>query len=226
MFNVQKVLHSDWSHLLSNEFNESYFKSLLNFLDKEYAKGIDIYPDVENVFQCFNKTPFSKVKVIILGQDPYHGEGQANGLSFSVNETIKIPPSLKNIFKELQNDLKIQIPESGNLEKWAEQGVLLLNTVLTVEKSKANSHRKKGWEQFTDKVIKILNDKKVHLVFILWGAPAQKKGMNIDESKHLILKAPHPSPLSSYRGFFDSKPFSQTNTYLKKKSLSIIDWSL
>jgi uracil-DNA glycosylase len=226
MLNIKNFLHSDWNVLLSKEIHKLYFKNLIRFLNEEDKKGTIIYPDFKNIFQCFNKTPFSKVKVIIIGQDPYHGAAQANGLSFSVNKNTKVPPSLKNIFKELESDLNIKASENGDLEKWAEQGVLLLNTVLTVEKSKAHSHRRKGWEQFTDKVIQLLNEEKSNLVFILWGAPAQKKDKDIDAKKHLIIKAPHPSPLSSYRGFFGSKPFSQTNSYLKKKKITIVDWSL
>ncbi len=224
MRKIEEHLSKDWYSLLSKEFTSPYYFKLVDFLSSEYAKEKEIFPKKSHIFECFNKTPFSEVKVIILGQDPYHGEGQANGLSFSVQNKMKIPPSLKNIFKELSSDLKGPPPLNGNLEKWAKQGVLLLNTVLTVEKAQANSHRNKGWEQFTDKIIELLSKEKNHLVFILWGGPAQKKGKSIDTKKHLVLKSTHPSPLSSYRGFFDSKPFSKTNSYLIKNKIGKINF--
>jgi uracil-DNA glycosylase len=226
MYQIRRNLNKEWSKKLYSEFTKPYFKELEQFLSSEDNYGKIIYPNQKHVFQCFNKTPFSSVKVVILGQDPYHGEGQAHGLSFSVTKNIKIPPSLKNIFKELSDDLNITTPANGNLEKWAEQGILLLNTVLTVEQAKANSHRKKGWEIFTDKVIQTLNDDRENLVFVLWGSLAQKKGKSINKKKHLVLESPHPSPLSSYRGFFESKPFSKINSYLKKKKISEISWDL
>ncbi|HEY4543933.1 MAG TPA: uracil-DNA glycosylase, partial [Tissierellaceae bacterium] len=185
-----------------------------------------IYPDYTDLFNALNYTPYENVKVVILGQDPYHGKDQANGLAFSVKEGIKIPPSLRNIFKELNSDLGYKIPLNGDLKKWAKEGVLLLNTSLTVIEAKANSHRNKGWEIFTDEIIKIVNKKETPVVFILWGNNAIEKEKFIDSSKHLILKAPHPSPLSSYRGFFDSKPFSKTNEFLIKNNLKQIDWDL
>ncbi len=188
--------------------------------------GKKIFPREEDVFTALELTSFKDVKVVILGQDPYHGENQAHGLAFSVKKGIPKPPSLVNIFKELQSDLGLLPPEHGCLEDWARQGVLLLNTVLTVEESKPGSHHGKGWEIFTDRIIQILNQKKDHLVFILWGSPAQKKITMLDEKKHLILKSPHPSPLSSYRGFFGSKPFSKTNDYLNKNGLKMIDWKI
>jgi uracil-DNA glycosylase len=226
MYKLKPHLSLNWSKELSKEFDKDYFKELELFLQNEVRQGKIIYPAQENIFRCFDKTPYSKVKVVILGQDPYHGESQAHGLSFSVAGNVKIPPSLRNIFKELYDDLKIETPQKGNLEKWSKQGVLLLNNVLTVEKSKANSHRKRGWEMFTDKVIQLLNEERSNLVFVLWGGPAQKKGKDIDHKKHLVITSPHPSPLSSYRGFFGSKPFSKINNYLTKHKIKKIDWDL
>lgn len=219
-------LDESWMPYLGEEFNKPYMQELLRFLKEEKARGKNIFPDEQNILEAFRLTPFDKVKVVILGQDPYHGMGQAHGLAFSVRKGVKPPPSLVNIFKELKSDLNHETPSHGNLEEWSRQGVLLLNTVLTVEESLAGSHHKKGWEQFTDKVIEVLNEKKDHLVFILWGTPAQKKAMQVDEEKHLILKSVHPSPLSYYRGFLGSKPFSETNKYLKQHGLKEIDWSL
>ena len=185
-----------------------------------------VYPQDDNFFKAFKETPFENLKVIILGQDPYHGKGQSNGLAFSVQEGTPFPPSLRNILHEYHSDLGYKIPKNGNLTKWAEEGVLLLNTVLTVRKGQAHSHKDKGWEEFTDTVISFISAKKENVVFILWGKPAQSKAKLIDESKHLILTAPHPSPLSSYRGFFGSKPFSKTNMYLKAHGIKEIDWKL
>lgn len=199
---------------------------LVNFIESERSKGKIIYPEDDEIFEAFKLTPFEKVKVVILGQDPYHGVGQAHGLCFSVKKGFKIPPSLVNIFKELKDDLKIDPPQNGYLEPWAREGVLLLNSVLTVEAGEAGSHHGKGWEQFTDKIIEVLNEKKNNLVFILWGGPAQKKASKVDETKHLVLKSVHPSPLSFYRGFLGSKPFSKTNKYLDENGKEEINWSL
>ncbi len=199
-------------------------KELFAFLEAEEKKGKVIYPDKKDIFSAFEHTHFEDVKVVIIGQDPYHGEGQAHGLSFSVRPEIRLPPSLVNIYKEIKDDLGLSPPKNGSLVSWAEQGVLLLNSVLTVEKDKAGSHHKHGWEHFTDHVIEVLNREKKNLVFILWGSPAQKKASKVDEIKHLLIKSPHPSPLSSYRGFFGSKPFSKTNQYLKEHNLAEIQW--
>lgn len=222
----QSPFHSSWDPYLLPELKKPYMQQVLAFLKTERKAGKSIYPPAENIFQALKLTPFDQVKVVILGQDPYHGEGQAHGLCFSVNKGVKIPPSLVNIFKELESDLGITSPDHGNLTLWANQGVLLLNTVLSVEYSKPGSHHKKGWEQFTDKVIEVLNQQKKHLVFVLWGAPAQKKASAVDQSKHFIIESPHPSPLSSYRGFFGSKPFSKTNDYLVTKGLAPVNWKL
>jgi len=217
-------LEHSWQVKLGSEINKEYFLKLSSFIDHEREQGLSIYPPINEVFSAFNHTPFDKVKVVIIGQDPYHGPGQAHGLSFSVRPEVKIPPSLRNIYKELHEDLGCPISSEGDLSSWADQGVLLLNTVLTVEQGKAGSHHKKGWENFTDKVIEILNEEKEHLVFLLWGSPAQKKGAKVDSKKHLVLKSVHPSPLSAYRGFFGSKPFSKANEYLKKNKLDPIHW--
>lgn len=219
-------IHESWVPYLGEEFNRPYMKDLYTFLKNENGKGKVIYPPSNQIFEAFNRTPFDKVKVVILGQDPYHGPNQAHGLSFSVQHGVKIPPSLVNIFQELKQDLHVQAPKDGCLELWANEGVLLLNNVLTVEDGKAGSHHKKGWETFTSKVIQVLNDHKKSLVFILWGSPAQKKASEVNSEKHLILKSVHPSPLSSYRGFFGSKPFSKTNHYLKENGLDEINWGL
>mgnify|MGYP003574900914 CR=1 FL=1 len=219
-------LDKSWLDLLEGEFTKPYMKELRKFLTEEAKNGKTIYPKSDDIFAALNLTPFDQVKVVILGQDPYHGPNQAHGLSFSVKPGVKIPPSLVNIYKELHDDLGVRIPKHGYLESWAKQGVLLLNNVLTVEDGKAGSHHMKGWEQFTDKIIEILNEKKENLVFILWGSPAQKKAKSVDEKKHFVLKSVHPSPLSSYRGFFGSKPFSQTNTFLKKKGIQEIQWEI
>ena len=197
-----KTLSSHWQPHFEKEWDQAYIKDLKQFLSEQKKNKALIYPQESEYFAALNLTPFNKVKVVILGQDPYHGEGQAHGLSFSVKPGVKIPPSLKNIYKELHSDLGIETPETGFLEGWAKQGVLLLNATLTVEAGKAGSHQNKGWESFTDSVINVLNEKKSGLVFMLWGSYAQKKGKVINADKHLVLKAPHPSPLSSYRGFF------------------------
>jgi len=217
-------IEDSWLPLLQNEFSKSYMTELCDFLQVQSTAGKVIFPAEKDYFKALNLTPFDAVKVVILGQDPYHGEGQANGLCFSVPSGVKIPPSLANIYKELKGDLGLPIPQSGNLTTWAEQGVLLLNSVCSVEQSKANSHQNRGWELFTDKIIQVLNKQKKGVVFILWGAYAQKKGALIDTKKHCVLKSPHPSPLSSYRGFFGSKPFSQANQYLVTQGKSAIVW--
>lgn len=216
-------IESSWKSRLDEEFTKSYFSDLTDFVRQEYSTEL-VYPPPKQIFSAFDYCPFDKVKVVILGQDPYHGPGQANGLSFSVADGVRIPPSLKNIYKELQADLGKQFSDSGNLERWAKQGVLLLNATLTVRAGNAGSHQNKGWEEFTDAVVHKLAEEKEHLVFILWGAYAQKKGAFIDENKHLVIKSPHPSPFSADRGFFGSKPFSQTNSYLEENGLSGIDW--
>ena len=222
----QLKLENSWKQRIEPEFQKDYMKNLKAFLKSQLDVKKTIYPKGEQYFAALNLTPFEKVKVVIIGQDPYHGPGQAHGLSFSVQDGVRFPPSLQNIFKELQSDLGVAKPQSGNLKKWAEQGVLLLNAVLTVESGRAASHQGKGWEQFTDSIIHALNKEKKNLVFILWGSYAQKKGAFIDRKKHLVIESVHPSPLSSHRGFFGSKPFSKTNAYLKAHGLEPIDWSL
>jgi uracil-DNA glycosylase len=208
---------------LQPDFDKPYFKELTDFVRSEYATTT-IYPPASLIFNAFNLCPFDKVKVVIIGQDPYHGPGQAHGLCFSVNDGIQFPPSLQNIFKEIKSDLDIPIPTSGNLTRWAEQGVLLLNATLTVRAHNAGSHQKKGWETFTDSVIRILAEQKENLVFILWGAYAQKKGAFIDKNRHLVLSSAHPSPLSAYNGFFGNHHFSLTNKWLTEHNLKAIDW--
>lgn len=220
-----KTLSKSWQTHLSKEWKADYMNQLESFLSSKKKSGAVIYPCEAEYFSAFNLTPFRNVKVVILGQDPYHGQGQAHGLSFSVKPGVKIPPSLVNIYKELQSDLNIKVPENGFLKSWAEQGVLLLNATLSVEAGKAGSHQKKGWETFTDKVINILNDKKTGIVFMLWGSYAQKKGSSIDRNKHLVLEAPHPSPLSAYRGFLGCKHFSKANQYLQDQNLSPVNWA-
>jgi uracil-DNA glycosylase len=223
--NIQPVIENSWKQELSDEFQSEYFIELKSFLLEE-KKKFTIYPPGSEIFAAFNYTPFDKVKVVILGQDPYHGPGQANGLCFSVKSGISKPPSLQNIFKELYSDLGIPISLNGNLENWAKQGVLLMNATLTVRSGLAGSHQNKGWENFTDTAIKALSDKKQHLVFILWGNYAQAKQLLIDPFRHLIIKSAHPSPFSAERGFFGSKPFSKCNSYLKEKGIGEIDWNL
>lgn len=214
-----------WETELAVEFESEYFKSLITFVDSERTVH-DVFPPEQDVFNALRLTPFPNVKAVILGQDPYHDHNQAHGLAFSVNDGIKHPPSLRNIFKELRGDLEIDQPESGNLSKWAARGVLLLNTALTVRAHNANSHQKKGWEKFTDAIIRSIGNREQHTVFILWGKPAEKKMSLIDETRHTILTAPHPSPLSAHRGFFDSKPFSKTNEALIQHQQTAIDWRL
>ena len=216
-----------WQQLIETEQSKVYFKDLLHRVDTKRTEGVIIYPPAGDVFKAFELTPLDQVKVFILGQDPYHVPNQAHVLAFSVNEGIAFPPSLQNIFKELATDIEgFQIPMHGDLRAWARQGVFLLNTVLTVQQAQANSHADWGWEQFTDEVINVLNTEREHLVFILWGAHAQKKGRVIDKKKHLVLTSPHPSPLSAYRGFFGSRPFSKANQYLVEHGLEPIDWQL
>lgn len=219
-------LEPQWNKKLDAEFSKDYMINLESFLKKQYANKKTIYPLSKEYFNAFNSTPFNKVKVVIIGQDPYHGPDQAHGLSFSVKKGVRIPPSLVNIYKELKDDLSIDPPDHGYLQSWAKQGVLLLNATLTVEGGRAGSHQKKGWEEFTDAAIHALNDKKKNLVFVLWGAYAQKKGAFIDSSKHLVIKSVHPSPLSAYRGFLGSKPFSKINQYLKSVGKTPINWNL
>lgn len=220
-----KPITNDWTQVIGEEMNKEYYINLLEFVRNEYSKHL-VFPNEDDIFNAFYYTPFKKVKVVIIGQDPYHNEGQAHGLCFSVKPEVDIPPSLVNIYKELHDDLGCDIPNHGHLTKWAEQGVLMLNTVLTVRAHEANSHKGKGWEKFTDAVIRALNKEDRPMVFILWGKPAQMKKNMLDNPKHLILEAPHPSPLSSYRGFFGSKPFSKTNDYLMKNGIEPIDWQI
>jgi len=216
---------NDWLDAIGDEFKKPYYAKLYQFVKSEYMNYV-IYPDANDIFNAFHFTPLSKVKVVILGQDPYHNVGQAHGLCFSVKPNVEIPPSLVNIYKELHDDLGCYIPNNGYLEKWARQGVLLLNTVLTVRAHQANSHQGKGWEQFTDAVIQAVNAQDQPIVFILWGRPAQMKKKMLTNPKHLILEAPHPSPLSAHRGFFGSKPFSKTNDFLIQNGLEPIDWQI
>ena len=220
------MIDNDWLPCIKQEFTKPYYKELYTFVKHEYDTRI-IYPPAEDIFNAFHFTPLSKVKVMILGQDPYHNENQAHGLSFSVLPTQKdIPPSLVNIYQELHDDLGCYIPNNGYLKKWAKQGVLLLNTVLTVRAHQANSHQGKGWEQFTDAVIEAVNAQDRPIVYLLWGRPAQSKIPMLTNSKHLILKAPHPSPLSAYRGFFGCRHFSQANAFLEKNGIEPIDWQI
>lgn len=217
-------IHPSWKKHLKEEFKKDYFITLTDFIRNEYQNN-DIYPPPKYIFRAFDKTPFDQVKVVILGQDPYHGPNQANGLCFAVNQGVKLPPSLQNIYKELENDLDIKPKPNGDLESWADQGVLLLNATLTVKARTAGSHQKKGWEEFTDAVIKTLSNQREGLVFILWGKYAQEKGKIINRDKnHLIIESPHPSPFSAHSGFFGSAPFSQTNTYLKLSGKDPINW--
>lgn len=218
-------LNNDWQDIIGDEFDKTYYQELRAFLKIEYGTQT-IYPDKHDIFNAFRLTPYSEIKVVLIGQDPYHGPGQAHGLSFSVKPGIPAPPSLINIFKEMHDDLGIPIPNHGFLDSWAKQGVLLLNTVLTVRAGEAHSHRMKGWETFTDEVIRAINLKNEPVVFWLWGKPAQEKEKLITNPLHLILKAPHPSPLSVYRGFYGCKPFSKTNEFLIKIGKAPIDWTL
>lgn len=221
----KQILANDWGPLLEDQFEQPYYLQLRSFLKTQYATNT-IFPPPEDIYNALHYTPFANVKVVILGQDPYHGPNQAHGLSFSVQKGVPQPPSLKNIFKELANDLGCRVPVHGNLTEWAKQGVLLLNTVLTVEQGKAHAHRAKGWEQLTDTIIQTLNDKIEPIVYILWGKVAQKKVKLIDTNKHFVITSVHPSPLSAYRGFFGSKPFSKTNELLKETGQRPIDWEI
>jgi len=217
-------IHSSWHDVLSEEFEKTYFKRLIEFVKKEYATH-RCFPKGTQIFAAFDHCPFDKVEVVIIGQDPYHGFGQANGLCFSVNDGIPFPPSLINIFKEIQSDLGLPIPQSGNLERWADQGVLLLNATLTVRENEAGSHQNKGWETFTDAVIQKISEEKENVVFLLWGGFAKKKGAKIDRNKHHVLETGHPSPLSANRGlWFGNKHFSSTNAYLKSIGKKEIKW--
>ncbi len=220
---MQVRIQESWKIKLQSEFDKPYFSDLVSFVRQEYKTHV-IYPPAKQIFNAFEKCPVDKLKVVIIGQDPYHGEGQANGLCFSVNDGVAQPPSLQNIFQEINTDLKIPIPTSGNLERWASQGVLLLNATLTVRKSSAGSHQNKGWETFTDSVIQRISQEKEHIIFLLWGAYAQKKQALIDVKKHLVLKSAHPSPFSVHRGFFGNKHFSKTNEYLISKGMQPIEW--
>ncbi len=220
------MITNDWLPAVREEFAKPYYRQLYQFVKEEYSRTV-VYPPAEDIFNALHFTPLSEVKVLILGQDPYHNEHQAHGLSFSVLPDQKeIPPSLQNIYKELQDDLGCKIPNNGYLKKWADQGVMLLNTVLTVRAHQANSHHDIGWEQFTDAAIRVLNEQDRPMVFILWGRPAQAKKAMLNNPKHMILEAPHPSPLSAYRGFFGSRPFSKTNDFLREHGLEPIDWQI
>jgi uracil-DNA glycosylase len=227
---MEVKIEPSWKEALEEEFGKPYFETLAAFIKDEY-KSKAVYPPPKNIFRAFDLCPFNTVEVIILGQDPYHGAGQANGLSFAVSEGVRLPPSLQNIFKEIESDLGLTSPEaskgtakSGDLSRWAKQGVLLLNATLTVQGGMAGSHQGRGWEEFTDAAIKALSDKKEHLVFILWGNYARAKGAHIDRTKHLVIESAHPSPFSAYNGFFGSKPFSKTNDYLEAQGKKPIDW--
>lgn len=219
------AISNDWLEALKGEFSKDYYRQLFETVKKEYATQL-IFPPSDDIFNAFHLTPLKKVKAVILGQDPYHNVGQAHGLCFSVKKGVAVPPSLVNIYKELHDDLGCRIPDHGCLEKWAGQGVLMLNTVLTVRAHQANSHRGIGWEEFTDAAIRVLDQEDRPIVFILWGAPAQKKKSMLHNPAHLILEAPHPSPLSAYRGFFGSRPFSQTNRFLVENGVEPVDWQI
>jgi len=223
---VAVKLHKSWKDVLLDEFDKDYMKKLKIFLQQQKQQGITSYPRDEDVFNALNSTPLNEVKVVILGQDPYHGVEQAHGLCFSVKKDIKIPPSLRNIYKELHSDCQFKVPAHGNLQSWATQGVLLLNSVLTVNQAQAGSHQNKGWEIFTDKVVFEINKRKQNVVYLLWGGYAQKKGKHIDELNNLVLKSVHPSPLSAHRGFFGSQHFSTCNNYLKLNNIAPINWQL
>lgn len=219
------AIENDWLEVLTPEFRKPYYRQLYEFVKKEY-NTTRIFPPSDEIFTAFNLTPLKKVKVVIIGQDPYHNDGQAHGLCFSVRPRVEIPPSLQNIYKELQDDLGCYIPNNGYLVKWAEQGVLMLNTVLTVRAHQANSHHGRGWEEFTDAAIRALNEQDTPIVFLLWGRPAQMKRSMLNNPKHLVLEAPHPSPLSAYRGFFGCRHFSRTNAFLEQNGLQPIDWQI
>ena len=222
---MESKIEKSWRRILENEFEKAYFHKLKSFLTQEKKKYL-IFPEARDIFNAFNLTPFHKLKVVIIGQDPYHGLGQAHGLAFSVPKGIKTPPSLKNIFKELSDDIGTDKPKNGNLTHWAKQGVLLLNTILSVREKDAGSHQRKGWEKFTDKIIKEISNQKKGVVFILWGKSAQQKSILINKHKHHLLTAPHPSPFSAYNGFFGCKHFSKTNEILTTQNQQTIDWVL
>lgn len=219
------AISNDWKDALSEEFKQPYYKELYEKIVEEYRTG-PVFPPSDDIFNAFNYTPLSNVKCVIIGQDPYHNIGQAHGLCFSVKPEVALPPSLVNIYKELQDDVGVKIPSNGYLKKWADQGVLMLNTVLTVRAHQPNSHQGIGWEKFTDAAIRILNEQDRPIVYLLWGAPAQKKAAKVNNPKHLLLKAPHPSPLSAYRGFFGCKHFSKANEFLVKNGIEPIDWNV
>jgi len=226
MVSAAVKLHQSWLAEIGAEFDKPYMKGLSDFLRAEKRAGKTIFPAGDLIFNALDSTPFDKVKVVIIGQDPYHGPGQAHGLCFSVLPGVAFPPSLQNVFKELSQGLNMPMPESGCLQSWANQGVLLLNATLTVEQARAGSHQGKGWETFTDAIIHALDEKKENVVFILWGSYAQKKAAFVDTEKHLVLKSPHPSPLSAHRGFYGNEHFSKTNEYLKEAGKAPIDWAL
>lgn len=219
------AISNDWLEPLTEEFKKPYYKALYEKVVEEY-KSVPVYPPSDDIFNAFNYTPLSKVKCVIIGQDPYHNVGQAHGLCFSVKPDVAIPPSLVNIYKELHDDIGCEIPSNGYLKKWADQGVLMLNAVLTVRAHQANSHQGIGWEKFTDAAIRILNEQDRPIVYLLWGTPAQKKAAQVNNPKHLLLKAPHPSPLSAYRGFFGCRHFSKANQFLIENGLEPIDWQI
>lgn len=222
---MNKIFENDWQKLLEEEMEKDYYKDLRKFLIDEYNTQV-VYPEMYSIYNALHYTDYKKVKVLLLGQDPYHGPNQAHGFAFSVQEGVRTPPSLLNMYKELQNDLGYEIPNHGNLQKWADEGVLLLNTSLTVRSGQANSHSGKGWEVFTDKIIKLVNEREDPVVFILWGSNARSKKKYIDTKKHMIIESAHPSPLSAYRGFFGSKPYSRTNDFLKSVGKEPIDWKI
>jgi uracil-DNA glycosylase len=222
---INQILTNDWQEVLGSEFQKPYYLNLCEFL-KEEMETQTVFPDINDIYNALHFTSFEKVKVVILGQDPYHGYGQSHGLCFSVKLDTKQPPSLKNIFKELKSDIGCAIPTHGHLKSWSDQGVLLLNTTLTVRESEAGSHFNKGWENFTDRIIEAINEKSTPVVFILWGKPAQLKKRLIDTNKHFVLEAVHPSPLSAYRGFFGSRPFSKANEILRQTGQECIDWQI
>jgi uracil-DNA glycosylase len=219
-------LEESWRLLLQEEFSKPYMIALRDYLRQQKQLGVQVFPPGPQIFNALNSTPFDKVRVVILGQDPYHGPGQAHGLCFSVQKGVAVPPSLQNIYKELRADLGVPLPPHGQLTQWAERGVLLLNAVLTVQAQQANSHQGKGWELFTDKVVALLNDQREHLVFMLWGSYAQRKGAMIDRRRHLVLQSAHPSPLSAHRGFLGNRHFSSANRYLNEHGLPSIDWQI
>lgn len=221
---MEVKIDASWKEMLKEEFEKDYFRRLTDFVRNEYAGTTPIYPPARLIFNAFDHCPFNEVKVVILGQDPYHGAGQANGLCFSVNKGVKFPPSLQNIFKEIESDTGSPVPQDGDLTRWSDQGVLLLNATLTVREAQAGSHQKRGWEEFTDAAIRALAERRENIVFILWGSYAQKKGAFIDRNRHLVLSSPHPSPLSAYQGFFGNRHFSRANAYLQEHGKEAIKW--